>query len=95
MPPEWLRPNAGLSSDEDLRRLQLRWLTDDLWMRRLVLAVAILLPSAGLVAVILSPSVLSAVGAGAGSLVALPLAYFFGREGPNGGDDQPARVDVS
>jgi hypothetical protein len=81
MAPEWLRPDATLSSDADLRRLQLRWLTDELWMRRIVLGVAIVLPSGGVAALLVAPSAHTLVGACAGSVAGPPLAYFFGRPG--------------
>jgi len=40
MPPDWLQKNARLASDEELRRLQLRWARDDLWMRRISFAIS-------------------------------------------------------
>lgn len=38
--PEWLN-KRDLASDPDLRTLQLRWATDDLWIRRIEVGVTI------------------------------------------------------
>jgi hypothetical protein len=75
----WPLVDIGLSSDEDLRQLQLQWLRDELWMRRLVLIVAATLPLIGVIIATVTPSVSWMLGLGAGSSIALPLAYFFGR----------------
>jgi hypothetical protein len=40
--PEWLHPGFALADDEELRRLQLRWLRDELWLRRVLLCAAAL-----------------------------------------------------
>lgn len=55
MPPDWLQKNARLASDEDLRRLQLRWARDDLWMRRISFAISVIALVAGLALFVLQP----------------------------------------
>jgi hypothetical protein len=79
VPPDWVIRDAGLSSDDDLRDLQLRWLADEIWMRRLVLCVALLIQTLGVGVMFIAPSTASLIGAGVTSMIALPLAYFFGR----------------
>jgi hypothetical protein len=79
VPPEWLRKDVGLSSDPELRRLQLRWFGDEIWMRRLVLGVALVTHTMSLVCLAVAPSLPSAAAAGVCSLISLPVVYFFGR----------------
>lgn len=78
----WFPENFVLSADPELRQLQLQWLRDEIWMKRLVFGVVLAHPPLGFVAVALSQSQLSVVAAVATSLVTLPLAYFFGRGPP-------------
>lgn len=79
VPPEWVDPDARLSTDHDLRRQQLRWIADDIWMRRVVLCLVAMLPLAGAACFFVSPSLGTGLGVGTTALAALPLAYFFGR----------------
>lgn len=78
MLPDWVTTDSGLSSDADLRSLQLRWLRDEIWMRRAVLTVGLLLSGLNVGILFVAPSAVS-LAAGATSLIGLPLAYFFGR----------------
>jgi hypothetical protein len=73
--PDWDCKNTGLSSDDDLREQQLRWLRDDIWMRRLVFGVALLGSLIGIAAPFMSMS--PALLAGADLPVLAMLAYFF------------------
>jgi hypothetical protein len=79
MDPAWLGKDFGLSTDPDLRQLQIRWLRDNIWMRRVVLGFSLICPAVAIVVFIAWPSVPSIAGAGASWLVSAPLAYFFGR----------------
>lgn len=77
MPPRWL-DKSSLARDQDLRRLQLRWAGDDLWMRRgvFILTAAVLL--AAVIALALEPAVvpkLAAIAIVGGSVA----RYYFGR----------------
>jgi peptidoglycan/LPS O-acetylase OafA/YrhL len=54
MPP-WQGPDISLASDPDLRQLQLRWLRDELWMRRIMFAILLVSTVAMIVAVVLWP----------------------------------------
>ena len=76
--PDWVTTASGLSSDADLRSLQLRWLRDEIWMRRAVLCVGLLIPAVNVGILLVAPSTVS-LAAGAASLLGVPLAYFFGR----------------
>ncbi len=55
MAPDWLQKNARLASDEELRRLQLRWARDDLWMRRISFAMSVMVLAASLVLLVVQP----------------------------------------
>jgi hypothetical protein len=75
--PKWLAKDARLSEDEDLRRLQLKWFSDDIWLRRgafLLLTIIVLL--AAFLLLVRPPS----YGPGLGflGLLSTPLAYFLG-----------------
>lgn len=69
MLPEWLHPGFALAEDEELRRLQLRWLRDDLWLRR-VSSCAVVASLVGLllVAVLMPTDALRLAGGGATAL---------------------------
>jgi hypothetical protein len=84
VPPDWVKHNSTLATDADLRLLQLRWAKDDIWMRRVVFALAILVSLGSIVYTIVSPSTGAAEVAGGTSVVGLPVAYFFGRRGARG-----------
>jgi hypothetical protein len=53
MPPDWLQSDFDLSSDLELRRLQIRWAKDDVWMRRLAFCVSLLIAFAGMTLLVL------------------------------------------
>jgi small neutral amino acid transporter SnatA (MarC family) len=74
-----VKHNSKLATDADLRQLQLRWAKDDIWMRRVVFALAVLLSIGSIVYAILSPSTGAAAIAGGTTVVGVPVAYFFGR----------------
>jgi hypothetical protein len=86
MDPAWLRQDFGLSADPDLRQLQIRWLRDNIWMRRIVLGFALVCPVVAIAVFVAWPSATSIAGAGVSSIVSVPLAYFFGRSGRARGD---------
>jgi hypothetical protein len=77
--PEWPPKDAGLAGDEDLRRLQLRWARDDLWMRRILFAMTIVVTVAGVIMFLVAPSKTIGSAGGAVSLVMLSVARFFSR----------------
>jgi hypothetical protein len=76
MQPEWLDADF-LASDQDLRRLQLRWLRDDIWMRRAVFLLWLGASASAVVALFMREvafAIGSAVGCGA---LSWPLVYYF------------------
>jgi hypothetical protein len=84
MPPTWVHQEHGLSSDPALRELQRRWLLDELWIRRLVMGMVLLVQLAGLGLLLIDPSVERLAGVGTTSLTAIPVWYFFGERRRSG-----------
>jgi hypothetical protein len=78
---DWIQQGASLSSDDDLRQLQLRGLRHELWMRWLVLGGALLLPTAGMAALFVAPGHGPLPKIGVSAILAVPLYYFFGSRG--------------
>lgn len=78
MPPDWLKHSAKLAADSDLRLLQLRWARDDIWMRRVIFVIAVLVIVASIVYLLLEPSHGATGVATVTTLLGLPIAYFFG-----------------
>jgi hypothetical protein len=78
--PDWVRRDVDLARDEDLRRLQLRWARDDLWMRRISFAIAMVALATCLVLSVIQPFKVISSGWSAITLAALPVAYFLRRQ---------------
>jgi hypothetical protein len=74
-----VKHNAKLATDADLRLLQLRWAKDDIWMRRVVFVLAILVSLGSIVYTVVAPSPGTVAVAGGTTLIGVPMAYFFGR----------------
>jgi hypothetical protein len=79
VPPDWVKHNSELAADADLRLLQLRWAKDDIWMRRVVFTLAILVALGSIVYTVVEPSAHALALAGGTTLIGVPMAYFFGR----------------
>lgn len=75
MPPRWL-DKAALAQDPDLRRLQLRWASDDLWMRRAAFVLGAGALVAAAIVLALQPDAFARVAAG---LIATGTTYLYGR----------------
>jgi hypothetical protein len=77
MAPKWLANDARLADDKELRRLQLRWFADDIWMRRVAFWLLALLMLVSALTLVLDPfpqaSWLSLLG-----LASAPFSWFVG-----------------
>lgn len=82
MQPAWLEEDA-LASDADLRELQLRWMRDELWMRRIAFSAWAVALLALMVALTVQRSGIAATAGAASGLLTAPVAYYFGRRRNN------------
>jgi hypothetical protein len=81
MAPKWLAKDARLADDKELRRLQLRWFADDIWMRRVAFWLLALFMLVSTLALVLDPFPqapwLSLLG-----LASAPFGWFVGTRRP-------------
>jgi hypothetical protein len=81
MAPKWLAKDARLADDEELRRLQLRWFADDIWMRRVAFWLIALVTLASALIMVLDPfpqaSWFSLLG-----FASAPFGWFMGTRRP-------------
>jgi hypothetical protein len=80
MRQDWLPKGQRLAADPVLRKLQLRWITDEIWMRRVVFVVVIAAALVGLVYGAVESSARAAIGGGVTALAILTAYYFGGRQ---------------
>jgi hypothetical protein len=76
MPPEWLTKKA-LAGDEELRKLQLRWMGDDIWMRRIAFGLVVVVVIVAVVSFVLQPIPRATKVFGCLTLLGPLLTYFF------------------